>query len=631
MNKNIKYIIENKFNFNPVGYSDEDTDLIDNQTISTLTYKYFPKTRRELEKIIVDRLRENTEYPYLNDIDTSKITDMSNLFDSTIEGGYMSYTINSDIMSMVKKLDLSNWDTSNVKNMQGMFYRCESLEKLNISTWDTSNVVNMAMMFSGCSSLKHLDLSSFNTSSVTNMAIMFSKCSSLIDLDLSTWDTSNVTDISFMFNNCKSLKYLDLSNWNTFNVTKMNYIFGNCTSLNKLDLTGWNISNITNMFAIFLNCESLNELNLSGWNISTVAQMKEIFYGYEKSLIPSQYRAKLTESKLNFNPADYNDDETDLISQDEIFTLAPKATNIQELKLLIAERLKVNPKNPDLRDIDVSDVKTMKNLFYDHYFASCGIEVLNLSTWDMSKVRNMSGMFRGLRQLKTIKFPFSLKDARPVNMSYMFAGCLSLQELDELDILKFNTCKVTDMSHMFEGCASLTNLQLSCFNTSNVKDMSFMFSCCYLLATLNLRYFDTSKVQKMNNMFYCCQVLEGLDLSNFNTNNVTNMSGMFWNCGFLTRLNVSGFVTKNVTNMSKMFAWCKSLRTLDLSSFTIDNIASLESMFNDCYSLEKLDLSGFEEPGKPYISKSLFSGCSSLKKENVITGYNRIKQMIKKR
>ena len=40
----------------------------------------------------------------------------------------------------------------------------------------------MAYMFSGCSSLKELNLSNFNTNKVTNINGMFKGCSSLISL-----------------------------------------------------------------------------------------------------------------------------------------------------------------------------------------------------------------------------------------------------------------------------------------------------------------------------------------------------------------------------------------------------------------------------------------------------------------
>ena len=61
--------------------------------------------------------------------------------------------------------------------MGGMFYGCSSLKELNLSNFNTNNVINMECMFSGCSSLKDLNLSNFNTNNVTNMISMFSGCS----------------------------------------------------------------------------------------------------------------------------------------------------------------------------------------------------------------------------------------------------------------------------------------------------------------------------------------------------------------------------------------------------------------------------------------------------------------------
>ena len=46
--------------------------------------------------------------------------------------------------------DLSNFDTSNVTNMEGMFYECYSLISIDLSNFETSNVTNMAGMFHGC-------------------------------------------------------------------------------------------------------------------------------------------------------------------------------------------------------------------------------------------------------------------------------------------------------------------------------------------------------------------------------------------------------------------------------------------------------------------------------------------------
>ena len=109
-------------------------------------------------------------------------------------------------------------------------------------------------MFEGFSNCVKIDLSNFNTSNVTNMSYMFSECSSLKKLDLSKFNTQNVKDISFMFKNCYSLKKLNIFNFNTKNVNSISCIFTNCKSLKKLNIT-YNEKNIGNLIEI------INKLN----------------------------------------------------------------------------------------------------------------------------------------------------------------------------------------------------------------------------------------------------------------------------------------------------------------------------------------------------------------------------------
>ena len=60
-------------------------------------YRYFPKTKKELQDIILKRIKEEGNRVDLNDIDVSEITDMSYLFAGLDFNG-----------------DISAWDVSNV-------------------------------------------------------------------------------------------------------------------------------------------------------------------------------------------------------------------------------------------------------------------------------------------------------------------------------------------------------------------------------------------------------------------------------------------------------------------------------------------------------------------------------------
>ena len=80
-----------------------------------------------------------------------------------------------------------------------MFSDMYGLISLNLSNFDTSKVTNMDSMFRGMSNLTTLDLSNFDTSNVTSMYAMFSNMFNLTTLDLSNFDTSKVTSMYTMF------------------------------------------------------------------------------------------------------------------------------------------------------------------------------------------------------------------------------------------------------------------------------------------------------------------------------------------------------------------------------------------------------------------------------------------------
>ena len=73
------------------------------------------------------------------------------------------------------------------------------IKAVNLSSFDTSNVTNMQYMFWYCSSLKYLDLSNFNTSKVTNVASMFYLCSSIVYINLKLFQFQNSTTTTATF------------------------------------------------------------------------------------------------------------------------------------------------------------------------------------------------------------------------------------------------------------------------------------------------------------------------------------------------------------------------------------------------------------------------------------------------
>ena len=200
-------------------------------------------------------------------------------------------------------------DTSKVTDMSGMFDYCYNLTSLDVSSFNTSKVTDMSGMFKYCSGLTSLDLSNFNTSKINSMGYMFSYCKGLISLDVSNFDTSNVTNMSYMFKGCSGLTSLTLSKFNTSNVTNMESMFDGCIGLTSLDVSKFDTSNVTNMSYMFSFCMRLTSLDLSGWDTSKVANMRGMFSGcnylHEIKMVGCEQptidkiQAQLTENGIN--------------------------------------------------------------------------------------------------------------------------------------------------------------------------------------------------------------------------------------------------------------------------------------------------------------------------------------------
>lgn len=172
-------------------------------------YNYQPKTKDELKNLIKKLIKERGNEADLNDIDVSLITDMSYLFCDDVH----RFKRNGDIFgfealirrSMERDMEfimvslgefngnISKWDVSNVKDMQGMF--CYSKFNRDISKWDVSNVKNMRYMF--FLSKFNSDISKWNVSNVEDMKGMFKE--SEFEGYVSNWDTRNVKDKTEMF------------------------------------------------------------------------------------------------------------------------------------------------------------------------------------------------------------------------------------------------------------------------------------------------------------------------------------------------------------------------------------------------------------------------------------------------
>ena len=434
--------------------------------------------------------------------------------------------------------------------MNSMFDRCSALTSLDLTNFNTAKVTDMNYMFIGCSALTTIFVSDkFVTNQVTKSVDMFSGCDKLIgaikydgnktnnkdyanmvtgyftpkggfpgyakfdegtgtltftsgpskpegayDLNVGIyypgwWPGQRgkiktvVFDASFAnarptscycwFSGCNNLTEIKgIEYLNTENVTNMGFMFNSCKVLTSLNLSNFNTEKVTDMQGMFGECSDLTSLNITSFNTEKVTNMRQMFY-------------------------------------------------------------------------NCSDLTS-----------------LNLSNFNTEKVMYMSNMFYNCNKLTSLDLS-SFNTAEVTKMDYMFKSCT---DLTSLDLSNFNTAKVTDMNYMFYGCSALTSLDLTSFNTAEVTDMSNMFRLCNKLTSLDLSNFNTAEVEDMSYMFKSCYALTSLDLTSFNTANVTNMTQMFYGSNALTTIFVSdNFVTGQVTNSDNMFYSCSSLKDFDNS------------------------------------------------------------------
>ena len=118
-------------------------------------------------------------------------------------------------------VDTTGWDTSNITNMDSMFWDCNALTNLDVSKWDTSKVTGMGAMFDGCGSLTTLDISNWDTSNVGNMDWMFDYCTSLTTIK-GVIDMKSCTSYDNMFNGCTKLTGVKIKN--RPNINLINFI-----------------------------------------------------------------------------------------------------------------------------------------------------------------------------------------------------------------------------------------------------------------------------------------------------------------------------------------------------------------------------------------------------------------------
>ncbi len=161
-------------------------------------------------------------------------------------------------------------------------------------------------------------------------------------------DVSQATDLSYMFMDSTMSKTVDLNGWDVRKVTEMRDMFSGAKGITDLELDDWQPDSLIDLLETFSSMDDLVTLNIADWNMSSVLQIVSPFSNDNKL-------SNLDVSKWNVSK---------VTSFNQAFYATPQLKKI------------------DVSKWDVSNATNMEEMFLDS-----GVEFLDLSGWNMSKVQ----------------------------------------------------------------------------------------------------------------------------------------------------------------------------------------------------------------------------------------------------
>ena len=240
----------------------------------------------------------------------------------------------------------------------------------------------------------------------------------------------------------------------------------------------------------------------------------------------------------------------------------------------------------DTENLDTSCVVTMEGMFNMHnmdgnttVYTPDGnhvLRALDTSTWDVSKVENMSYMFYYCNLLGTLGCA-DWDTSSVTDMSWMFACCT---EMLQVDVDLWQTGSVEDFSYMFFSCGSMNRLDIADWDVSQAKDMQHMFDGCSGVRTLDVENWNTGKVENMSYLFGGCKTLEGAAIGGWDVSSLKDASYMFSGALRSGDFDLSGWNTANLRNVAHMFdTYYRGITLKGISSWNRKNLIGYETRY----------------------------------------------------
>lgn len=464
-------------------------------------------------------------------------------------------------------VDVSNWNTSEVTNMRGVFEDNRSFT-CDISSWITSKVIAFTKAFNGCTQFNQ-DLSSWNTDNVIDMSEMFRGCTSF-NQPLNSWNVSKVLSFSYMFYGCTVFNR-PLNLWTLSTVDGigkaivMQYMFYNCVAFNQ-PLASWDVSRVISFESMFYGCTSFNS-SLANWKPGLLEES----VGAEGTNLTSMFQG-CTSFNQPLNSWDVSKVAhiSSMFRGCVVFNQPLNLWNMAKARSFGRAFYGCTSFNGDISTWNFQ--QGIYNASAFEMFYDCENFNQPLNSWNVGHITNMASMFYGCKLFN--QDLSSWRTTYCTNMSNMFNGCLVFNG----DVTTWSTGSVTNMSRMFQNCRAF-NRSLSSWDVSKVTDAICMFAGC-ILYNSPLTW-TLSLVTNATGMFEGCSVLQASNIS-LNMPVATNISYMFQNStGNTSAPTISLGTTLRTLNASFMF-YNSPLFNGDVSNIDVSMITNFSEMFRGC-------------------------------------------------
>jgi len=529
--------------------------------------------------------------------------------------------------------DISEWDTSRVTDMSYLFEN--SKLNLDISEWDVSKVTNMKHMFANAPAFNG-DISKWDVARVTNMQGMFSDAVEF-NSDISKWKLSAATDTAAMFYGAHAFNQ-DLSEWYVSKVTNMVYMFFKASSFDQ-DLSKWDLSSVQHIRYMLSGATKfsypLQQSQIEGKiKDNTVCENTKL--SDDCKSCKSRHFVHAEKGYCEFHTLVRTDDDMHkaaklwVHNQGDAENLYGKISEWDTSRVTNMAHVfnfeNAQDFNGDISKWDTSKATSMQQMFLDARAFNADI-----SNWDTSKVTDMYAMF-----FNANSFNGDVSKWHVSNVETMQAMFHAAKAFRGVGVENWDTSKVSDMSHMFSEASEFSG-DVSKWDVSNVNAMDSMFESAQEF------HIDVSKWKSPSDTHFCIWVpalnsdtcncdtdlgytrdskgschlsnrrtdtdirpavkawltyptdAEGKygHIRDWDTSSVTNMNELFDNSVNTGAVNfnddISGWDVSRVTTMEHMFSEAKKFNQ-DISKWKLSSVTNMKYVFYKAEAFDK-DLS----------------------------------------